>query len=71
MSLSRIWQKPKRCGVGQGVRVCGTPANHAIAVAQIFSVVHSDTVFGPAVIFLCDWHFYRPPTGWEARHHDT
>jgi hypothetical protein len=49
--------------------VCGTPANHAIAIAHVFADVHSDQVFGPVVIFLCDWHFYNPGNAWEARHH--
>jgi hypothetical protein len=66
MSLSRIWKKPKTCGVGQGIKMCSRSANHAIAVHSAFRSVNDDTAYGPIVVFLCDWHFYNPATGWDG-----
>jgi len=65
-----IWKTGKRCGVGQGPRVCGTPAHHAVAVAEFCPDAFSDMKLGPAVIFLCPWHFRNPAVLWEGRAQD-
>jgi hypothetical protein len=66
VSIARIWRKPKTCGVGQGIKACQRSANHAIAVHTVFASVHENTPFGPVVVFMCDWHFYRPGNDWDG-----